>query len=146
MLRSSHIALALGGTLVLSAIVGQLLASTVSFAAVGGSTSSNARPAGSFVDSFSVSCATTATEISAPSGQAQGAYYCQTPQSAETGGSTLVAVGDSAIADPDISTRNSPVYSGSTIREFYAAARKEYCRADTGTVTIYCRAIVPVEP
>lgn len=134
------------GTVVFSAAVGTLLVAGGSLAAMGGSTSSNARPAGSFVDSFSVSCATTATAIEAPSGQAQGAYYCQTPASAETAGTVLVAVGDSAIADPDIATRNSPVYSGSTIREFYAAARKEYCRADTGTVTIYCRAIVPVEP
>lgn len=99
-----------------------------------------------FVDSFTVSCATSATLITAPSGYSQQAYYCQTPASAETNGTVLVAVGDSGIADPDISTRNSPVYSGATIREFYASAKKEYCRADTGTVTIFCRAIVISEP
>lgn len=99
-----------------------------------------------FVDSFTVSCGSSATLITAPSGFAQQAYYCQTPASAETGGTVLVAVGDSGIADPDIATRNSPVYSGGTVREFYASAKKEYCRADTGTVTIYCRAIVTSEP
>lgn len=99
-----------------------------------------------YVDSFTVSCSTSATLIAAPSGYSQQAYYCQTPASAESGGTVLVAVGDSGIADPDIATRNSPVYSGSTIREFYASAKKEYCRADSGTVTIYCRAIVTSEP
>ena len=52
------------------------------------------------------------------------------------------AVGDSGIADPAFATRNSPVYSGDTIREWGGNAKKEYCRADTGTVTIFCRALV----
>jgi hypothetical protein len=94
-----------------------------------------------FVDSFSVTCATTATAISSSVGT-MISYTCQTPASAETGGTTLVAVGDSGIADPAFATRNSEVYSGDTIRQFGGNARREYCRADTGTVTIFCRALV----
>lgn len=96
-----------------------------------------------YVDSFTVTCATTATLIR-PSGGAMVSYSCQTPASAETGGTVLVAVGDSAIADPAFATRNSPVYSGDTVREFGGNTRAEYCRADTGTVTIFCRALVSV--
>ena len=103
-----------------------------------------------YVDSFTVSCGATATAINAPSATGSGAvgpgamisYTCQTPASAETGGTVLVAVGDSGIADPAFATRNSPVYSGDTIREWGGNAKKEYCRADTGTVTIFCRALV----
>lgn len=94
-----------------------------------------------FVDSFTVSCGSSATPIVGSAGS-QISYTCQTPASAETGGTTLVAVGDSGIADPAVATRNSPVYSGDTIREWGGNARTEYCRADTGTVTIYCRALV----
>lgn len=94
-----------------------------------------------FIDSFTVSCATTATLIQ-PTGGAMVSYSCQTPASAETGGTTLIAVGDSLIADPAFATRNSPVYSGDTTREWGGNARAEYCRADTGTVTIFCRALV----
>lgn len=94
-----------------------------------------------YIDSFSVTCATTATLIQ-PTGGAMVSYSCQAPASAETGGTTLIAVGDSAIADPAFATRNSPVYSGDTTREWGGNARAEYCRADTGTVTIFCRALV----
>lgn len=106
----------------------------------------NATGATGFVDSFSVSCGTSATLIAAPSGSNQAAYYCQTPASAESGGTALVAVGDSGINSPAFATRNSPVYSGDTIREFYASTKKEYCRVSSGTVTIFCRAVVTSEP
>jgi hypothetical protein len=96
-----------------------------------------------FVDSFTVSCGATATLIQ-PTGGAQVSYACQTPQSSETAGTVLVGVGDSAIADPAFATRNSPVYSGDTVREWGGDARLEYCRADTGTVTIFCRSLVSV--
>lgn len=104
-----------------------------------------------YVDSFTVTCATSATEIVAPSATStastsakglQISYSCQTPASAETAGTVLVAVGDSGIADPAFATRNSPVYSGDTVREWGGNAKREYCRADTGTVTIFCRALV----
>lgn len=101
-----------------------------------------ARVGPGFVDSFTVSCGSSATLIQAPSGKTQLSYTCQTPASGETGGTTLVAVGDSDIADPAFATRNSSVYSGDTIREFGGDVRAEYCRADTGTVTIFCRAMV----
>ena len=96
-----------------------------------------------FVDSFTVTCGATATLINSSEGNMLS-YSCQTPASAETGGTVLVAVGDSGIGDPAFATRNSPVYSGDTIREWGGNARREYCRADTGTVTIFCRALVAV--
>lgn len=96
-----------------------------------------------FVDSFAKSCTTTATSIfSAGVAGSVLSYTCQTPASTETAGTVLVAVGDSAIADPAIGTRDSPVYSGDTIREWGGNARNEFCRSDTGTVVIYCRALV----
>lgn len=95
-----------------------------------------------YIDSFTVNCAGSATPISSTSFGSMMSYSCQTPASGETAGTVLVAIGDSGIADPDISTRNSPVYSGSTIREFGGNAKQEYCRADTGTVVIFCRALV----
>lgn len=94
-----------------------------------------------FVDSFTVTCATTATLIASTAGT-QISYSCQTPASAETGGTVLVAVGDSGIGDPAFATRTSEVYSGDTTRQWGGNARREYCRADTGTVTIFCRALV----
>lgn len=56
---------------------------------------------------------------------------------------TMVAVGDSGIGDPT-SSRNSPVYCATNCgsREWGGNFRKEFCRADTGTVTIYCRALI----
>ena len=94
-----------------------------------------------FEDSFTVSCGATATSIQSSVGT-QISFTCQTPASAETGGTVLVAVGDSGIADPAFATRNSRVYSGDTIREWGGNARRSYCRADTGTVTIFCSALV----
>ena len=92
-----------------------------------------------FVDSFTVTCATTATLIQA-SGGAMVSYVCQNPST------TIVGVGDSGIADPDSGTRNSPVHCATNCpsQEWGGNARQEYCRADTGTVTIYCRALVAV--
>jgi hypothetical protein len=106
-----------------------------------------AAPAGvgpAFVDSFTVTCATTATAIApaAPYSRSMISYACQTPAAAETAGTVLVAVGDSGIGDPTFATRTSPVYSGDTVREWGGNARTEYCRADTGTVTIFCRALI----
>jgi hypothetical protein len=94
-----------------------------------------------FEDSFTVSCGATATPIQSSVGT-QISFTCQTPASAETGGTVLVAVGDSGIADPAFATRNSPVYSGDTVREWGGNSRRSYCRADIGTVTIFCRALV----
>lgn len=105
--------------------------------------SAPAASAATYVDSFTVACAATATLIQS-SGGAQIGYACQTPASAETAGTVLVAVGDSAIADPAFATRNSPVYSGDTVRSWDGDAKLEYCRADTGTVTIFCRAFIAV--
>lgn len=96
---------------------------------------------GMCVESWKVTCSTTATAITPPSGDAMISYYGQTPGSTETGGTTLVAVGDSLIADPAFATRNSPVFAGNTIQSWFAAAQLEYCRADTGTVDVFVRAL-----
>ena len=98
-----------------------------------------------FVDSFTVVCGDGDPETPIVSSVGNMlSYTCQTPASGETGGTVLVAVGDTGILDPAFATRNSPVYSGDTIREWGGNARREYCRADTGTVTIFCRALVAV--
>lgn len=91
-----------------------------------------------YVDSFTVSCSTTATLISSPAAVNMLSYTCQNVST------TIVGVGDSGIADPDIATRTSPVYCATNCpsQEFGGNARLEYCRADAGTVTIYCRALV----
>lgn len=92
------------------------------------------------VDSFTVSCGTSATLIQAAGGQF--AYTCQNVST------TIVGVGDADLADPDSGTRDSPVYCATNCpsQEWNGHARKEYCRADTGTVTIYCRALVAAAP
>ena len=89
-----------------------------------------------YVDSFTVSCATSATPIRATAG-GQLAYTCQNPST------TMVAVGDSTIGDPT-DAQSSPVHCATNCpsQEWHGNVRAEYCRADTGTVTIYCRAIV----
>jgi hypothetical protein len=90
-----------------------------------------------YVDSFSVGC--DASELIQPSGGAMISYTCQNSST------TKVAVGDSAIGDPT-DAQNSPIYCATNCpsQEFGGNARLEYCRADTGTVTIYCRALVSV--
>lgn len=87
-----------------------------------------------YVDSFSVSCTSAAAVQFLPS-----ATVSYTAQNAST---TLLHVGDSAIADPG-TTRNAPVYCATNCpaQEFGGNTRKEYCRGDTD-VTIYVRALV----
>lgn len=89
-----------------------------------------------YVDSFSVNCGATATPIVASAGSML-AYTCQNATT------TKVAVGDSGIGDPT-SAQNSPVHCQTNCpsQEWDGNARREYCLADTGTVTIYCRALV----
>lgn len=91
-----------------------------------------------YVDSFSVSCTTTAAFI-APANNSRNilSYSCQNTST------TKVAVGDSGIADPT-DAQNSPTYcqTNCPAQEWGGNAKAEYCRADTGTVTIYCRALV----
>lgn len=95
-----------------------------------------------FVDSFAHNCTTTATAIPLSTLGTALSYACQTPASAETAGTVLVAVGDSGIGDPAYASRTSPVYSGDTIREWGGNVRSEYCRSDTGIVVIYCRSLI----
>jgi hypothetical protein len=94
-----------------------------------------------YVDSWAASCTTTAAAI-VPAGTSVLAFECSAPESAETGGGVFVAIGDSAIADPAFATRTSPVICGdSTLcnRSSLAVnARQGYCRADTGTVSLFC--------
>jgi|GEM_PF-5730903 len=100
----------------------------------------------SYLDSFKVTCGAAATLIRAPAGP-NVAVKCTAPQSTETGASVLVGWGDSGIADPAIGTRNSPVICGSGCAEttFSANGRQAYCRADTGTVDLFCVALVTVD-
>lgn len=99
-----------------------------------------------YLDSFKVTCASTATLIRAPAGP-NVAVKCTAPQSAETGASVFVAWGDSGIADPAFATRNSPIICGSGCAEtsFSANNRQAYCRADTGAVDLFCVALVSVD-
>jgi hypothetical protein len=101
-----------------------------------------------FVDSFKITCASnTATEIVSPLAATGGrgrqiSYTCQTPQSSETNGTVLVAVGDSTLGNPAFATRTSPVYSGSTIREWGGNTSDEYCKGDAAAVDVFCRSLI----
>lgn len=88
------------------------------------------------VDSFTVSCGTSATEISAPSNR-QFSYICQ------NNSTTGVFVGDN-----DITTSNAPQYCATNCasQEFGGNVAKEYCLVASGTVTVYCRAQVTEAP
>lgn len=99
-----------------------------------------------YLDSFKVTCASTATLIRAPAGP-NVAVKCTAPQSSETGAAVFVGWGDSGIADPAFATRNSPIICGSGCAEtsFTANGRQAYCRADTGTVDLFCVALVSVD-
>jgi hypothetical protein len=89
------------------------------------------------VDSFSKRCTTTASVIASALSNNVLSYSCQNTST------TKVAIGDSGIADPT-DAQNSPVYCATNCpaQEWGGNAKAEYCRADTGTVTIYCRALV----
>jgi hypothetical protein len=89
-----------------------------------------------FVDSFAVACTTSATAITAAPHNMLS-YTCQNSST------TKVAVGDSGITDPT-DAQNAPIYCATNCpaQEFGGNAKIEYCRADTGSVTIYCRALI----
>ena len=99
-----------------------------------------------YLDSFKVTCGATATLIRAPAGP-NVAVKCQAPQAVETGAAVLVGWGDSGLADPAFATRNSPIICGTGCAEtsFSANGKQLYCRADTGTVDLFCAALVSVD-
>lgn len=99
-----------------------------------------------YLDSFKVTCGASATLVRAPAGP-NVAVKCTAPQSSETGAAVFVGWGDSGIADPAFATRNSPIICGSGCAEtsFTANGRQAYCRADTGTVDLFCVALVSVD-
>lgn len=99
-----------------------------------------------YLDSFKVTCGAAATLVRAPAGP-NVALKCTAPQSSETAAAVFVAWGDSGIADPAFATRNSPIICGSGCAEtsFSANNRQAYCRADTGTVDLFCVALVSVD-
>lgn len=99
-----------------------------------------------YLDSFKVTCASTATLVRAPAGP-NVAVKCTAPQASETGAAVFVGWGDSGIADPAFATRNSPIICGSGCAEtaFTANGRQAYCRADSGTVDLFCVALVSVD-
>lgn len=85
-----------------------------------------------FSDSFTVTCATTATAITAASGSQQ-AYMCQ------NWAATEVFVGDSGLT-----TTSAPKFcsGGCPSAQWDGHLKTEYCLVAAGTVTIYCRALV----
>ncbi len=88
-----------------------------------------------YSDSFTVTCAATATEIRAPSG-GQYSYVCQNSSATE------VFVGDSSLT-----TSTAPKYcDGCAGQEFGGNVRSEYCIVSAGTQDIYCRAMVGSAP
>jgi len=99
-----------------------------------------------FLDTYAVTVTTSATSL-APAGYLNSALAieCSAPESGETAATVLVAIGDSGIADPASATRNSPVICGSGCNRssWSGNALQAYARADTGTVTLYCAALVP---
>lgn len=99
-----------------------------------------------YLDSFKVTCGATATLIRAPAGP-NVAVKCQAPQAVETGAAVFVGWGDSGLADPAFATRNSPIICGTGCAEasFSANGKQLYCRADTGTVDLFCAALVSVD-
>jgi len=84
-------------------------------------------------DNFTVSCGVTATSIRPTDGRVLYGFACVNDSA------TLVAVGGSSIGDPT-SSRNSPVICPTCTEGGVWSPRtaRGYCRADTGTVTLYC--------
>ncbi len=96
---------------------------------------------GLVIDSFTVTCATTATEITPGTGELMHDFACVNTSA------TDVAVGDSGIAAP--ASANSPVISTSAAAGAVwqpGAAGGGYCRVDSGTVTLYCSATIAGSP
>lgn len=88
-----------------------------------------------FVDSFHVSCATTATIIRAPQGS-QFSYDCMVDDAAGAD----VFIGDSAVTT---STYGGAYGAG---EHFGGDVRKEYCIVASGTITAHCRAMISADP
>lgn len=89
-----------------------------------------------YIDSFPVNCGAAATAIQ-PSGGATVHLACYNSST------TKVAFGDSTIADPT-DGQNSPIVclTNCPTQEWQRDVKAAFCRADTGTVTVYCDAIV----
>ena len=92
-----------------------------------------------FVDSYLVACTTTATSIS-PSTMQPLSVECFAPEPAETAAAVFVGVGDSGLADPAFATRTSPVICGTGCNKnsIKIEGKNAFCRADTGTVNLFC--------
>lgn len=100
-----------------------------------------------YVESWRVTCDTSPGDNAVVPGGLAGevlAFDCQAPQATETGATTMVAIGPSDVADPAFATRDSTVICGSGCDRSSANvnARQAYCRADTGTVDLFCWAII----
>jgi hypothetical protein len=142
-MRSSVVAFVVGALIV----SGSLLAFGGPSVVVANAEHSAATAVGpSFLKSYTVSCGTSATSM-APSGFGSSliAVQCIPPEGAETGATTRVAIGDSTIADPAFATRNSPSICGSGCvkNTWEGNAKQAYCRVGTGSVTLFCAALVP---
>lgn len=142
-MRSSVIAFVVGALLVSGGLLAFGGPSVVVADAVHSSTTAVGP---SFLKSYTVSCGTSATSM-APSGFANSliAVQCIPPEGAESGATTRVAIGDSTVADPAFATRNSPSICGSGCLKstWEGNAKQAYCRVGTGSVTLFCAALVP---
>lgn len=142
-MRSSVIAFVVGALLVSGGLLAFGGPSVVVADAVHSSTTAVGP---SFLKSYTVSCGTSATSM-APSGFSNSliAVQCIPPEGAESGATTRVAIGDSTVADPAFATRNSPSICGSGCLKstWEGNAKQAFCRVGTGSVTLFCAALVP---
>ncbi|MGB1373634.1 MAG: hypothetical protein ACPG6R_10970 [Aequoribacter sp.] len=123
MRKNSNIALALA------------LAAAVGFIVGGGKYPPSALAASGpgYVDSFSVSCGTSATKIQSSFGQVS--YVCEVDE---------VATAAVFVGDAFVTTSTGMEYEAA--EDFGGNVYKEYCIVATGTQTVNCRAQVGTEP
>lgn len=95
------------------------------------------------VDSFTIACPAAAggIAIKPSTGATMVSYTCQNTST------TKVAVGDNDIGDPT-DDADAPQYCATNCpsQEWGGDVKQEFCRSDTGTVTIKCRAMVAAAP
>lgn len=99
-----------------------------------------AAPETGYLYSFTATCGDAGATLIAPP-VTVGAVHEMTCQVAST---TIVAFGDSTLADPAIATRAEPVYCTTNCPSatWTRAVHKAYCRSDLGNVVVYCDAVV----
>ena len=93
--------------------------------------------AGGFVDSFAITCATTATPIESDTGQRLAGFSCVNDSA------VLVAVGDKNLAAP-LAADSPVICSNCTAGAVWNPQTQDgYCRVDSGTQAIECIGVGP---